>query len=288
MNDVGFIGTGVMGASMAGHLMEAGYTLHLYTRTKAKADTLVKNGAVWHESPADLARHADAVITMVGYPEDVESLYFGEDGLIRQAKQGALLIDMTTSSPVLAERIAAEADAAGLHALDAPVSGGDIGARNAELAIMCGGGARAFTLGEALFRIMGKKIEHFGGAGSGQFTKMANQIAVAGTMLGVAESLAFAEKAGLNTEQVLQTIETGAAGSFSLTKLGRRMIADDMEPGFYIKHFIKDMSIALDAAEEMKLELPGLSLARKLYSQLAEDGRADEGTQALIRWYEGG
>lgn len=285
MQNIGFIGTGVMGKHMASHLMEAGFTLHIYTRTKAKAEELLQEGAVWHETAGELASRCEAVITMVGYPSDVESIYFGEEGLLSRAEKGTLLIDMTTSEPDLAKKIAAAADEKKLHAMDAPVSGGDIGAKNGELAIMSGGSQKAFTLAEPLFQAMGKKIQLMGEAGAGQYTKMANQISIAGTMMGVAESLAFAQKAGLDPKQVIDTIETGAAGSFSLSRLGRKMIEEDFEPGFYIKHFIKDLRIAIDAAKELQLELPGLELAERLYRMLSEEGHADAGTQALIKRY---
>ncbi|WP_147802678.1 NAD(P)-dependent oxidoreductase [Alkalicoccus halolimnae] len=285
MTTIGFIGTGVMGKSMARHLLQGGHGLHLYTRTKSKAKDLLEEGAVWKESPGELASVSDVVITMVGYPEDVKEVYMGENGLIERAEAGALLIDMTTSDPALAAEIAEQAALKNIHVLDAPVSGGDIGAKNAELAIMAGGTEEAFAKAEPVFRLLGTNIRHLGKAGAGQSTKMANQIAIASTMMGVSESLVYAEKAGLNVEQVLDTIETGAAGSFSLSKLGRRMIAEDFEPGFYVKHFIKDMRIAVESAKKMGLELHGLELAESLYAQLAENGWENAGTQALIKYY---
>ncbi len=285
MQKIGFIGTGVMGKSMARHIMNAGYDLHIYTRTKAKAEDLLEEGAHWHDSPADLAREADAVITMVGWPSDVEEVFLNEEGLLRNAREGTLLIDMTTSSPQLAEQLAREAEAAGMLILDAPVSGGDTGARNAELAVMCGGESEAFEKARPLFEVIGSNIQHLGAAGAGQMTKMANQIAVAGTMMGVSESLAYAQKAGLDVNQVLETIETGAAGSVSMSRLGRRMLKEDYEPGFYIKHFIKDMRIALESAGNMELNLPGLELAESLYTKLSEEGWENAGTQALIKYY---
>lgn len=285
MKNIGFIGAGVMGKSMDSHLLDAGYQLHLYTRTKEKAESLLEKGAEWHETPATLAESCEAVITIVGYPKDVEEIYFGENGLLENAQEGTLLIDMTTSKPDLAVKIAEEAEKKRLLALDAPVSGGDIGAKNAALAIMSGGSKKAFTLAEPLFQIMGENIQLLGDAGAGQFTKMANQIAIASTMMGVSESLAYARSAGLDMEQVIDTIETGAAGSFSLSKLGRRMLEEDFEPGFYVKHFIKDMRIAIDSAKEMNLKLPGLELAESLYTKLAETGQEDAGTQVLIKYY---
>ena len=284
--DIGFIGTGVMGASMAGHLLDAGYRVHVYTRTKAKAEGLLTRGAVWHDAPATLAAACDAIVSIVGYPADVEELYLGEGGLIRNGKPGAYLIDMTTSSPSLAKRIGDAARERGMHALDAPVSGGDVGAREARLSIMVGGDAEAFEAVLPLLSRMGKNIVRQGGPGAGQHTKMCNQIAIASGMMGVCESLAYAQRAGLDPSTVLRSIETGAAGSWSLSNLGPRIIAGNFEPGFYVKHFIKDMKIALDSAEEMGLELPGLALARTLYERLSDAGFAEKGTQALYKLFE--
>lgn len=282
---IGFIGTGVMGKSMASHILDAGYRLNIYTRTKEKADSLLEKGAKWKETVKDLAADSDIVITIVGYPEDVEEVYFGENGLIANAGQGTILIDMTTSSPLLAERISNEAQENGLVSLDAPVSGGDAGAKNGTLAIMVGGGEYAYRAVLPLFRIMGENIILQGGAGAGQHTKMSNQIMIASTMIGACESLSYAEKAGLDPKNVLATISTGAAGSWTLDNLVPRMIAGDLAPGFYVKHFIKDMKIALQSAEEMNLDTPGLKLALSLYEKLADRGYEDNGTQALIHLY---
>jgi len=282
---IGFIGTGVMGASMAGHLIEAGYTVRVYTRTKAKAEPLLARGALWCDTPSELSASSDAVISIVGYPSDVERLYLAEDGIIANGKHGAIAIDMTTSSPSLARRIHAAAAARGMHALDAPVSGGDVGAREARLSIMVGGDREAFEAARPLFECMGKNIVLQGGPGAGQHTKMCNQIAIASGMMGVCEALAYAERAGLDPSSVLSSIESGAAGSWSLSNLGPRIIGGDFEPGFYVKHFIKDMKIALDAAEDMKLDLPGLSLARTLYERLSDKGYAEKGTQSLFKYY---
>lgn len=245
------------------------------------------DGAVWHDTPAQLAQACDVIITIVGYPKDVEEVYLGPDGLVAHAKEGAYLIDMTTSSPQLARRIYEAASAKGLHALDAPVSGGDVGAREARLSIMVGGDREAAEAVYPLLSTMGTNIVHQGEAGAGQHTKMCNQIAIASNMMGVCEALAYAESAGLDPETVLKSIESGAAGSWSLSNLGPRMIAGNLEPGFYIKHFIKDMGIALESAKEMNLVTPGLSLAESLYRQLAEKGYEDKGTQALIKYYTG-
>ena len=282
---IGFIGTGVMGASMAGHLIEAGYTVRVYTRTKAKAEPLLARGALWCDTPAELSASSDAVISIVGYPSDVERLHLAEDGVIANGKHGAIVIDMTTSSPSLARRIHAAAAARGMHALDAPVSGGDVGARAARLSIMVGGDREAFEAARPLFECMGKNIVLQGGPGAGQHTKMCNQIAIASGMMGVCEALAYAERAGLDPSSVLSSIESGAAGSWSLSNLGPRIIGGNFEPGFYVKHFIKDMKIALDAAEDMKLDLPGLSLARTLYERLSDKGYAEKGTQSLFKYY---
>jgi 3-hydroxyisobutyrate dehydrogenase len=266
---------------MVKHILSAGYPVHLYTRTKAKAEELLTLGAVWHDTPEELAAACDLTITMVGYPSDVEKLYLGEKGLLAAGKSGAGFIDMTTSSPSLAKRIHSAAAERGQFALDAPVSGGDIGAREARLSIMVGGDQSAFDQVLPILELMGKNIVLQGDAGAGQHTKMCNQIAIASGMMGVCESLVYAKQAGLNPETVLKSIESGAAGSWSLSNLAPRAIAGNFEPGFYVKHFIKDMKIALDATEEMKLQLPGLALARSLYEQLAELGYEDKGTQAL-------
>lgn len=278
---VGFIGTGVMGKSMAGHIRSAGYPLHVYTRTKSKAEVLLKQGAQWHDTPGDLAKSCDLIITMVGYPADVEEIYFGEQGLLATARTGTGLMDMTTSSPLLARRIAQAAQERGLFALDAPVSGGDVGAKEARLSIMVGGTPDDFAKVKPILEVMGKNIVLQGEAGAGQHTKMCNQIAIASGMLGVCEALVYARRAGLDPVQVLKSIESGAAGSWSLTHLAPRIIKGDFEPGFYVKHFIKDMKIALESAAEMQLDLPGLTLAHRLYEQLAELSYDEKGTQAL-------
>ncbi len=285
---IGFIGTGVMGNSMAGHLLAAGYPLTVYTRTRGKADGLLQRGAGWAENPAALARAADVVITMVGYPADVREVWLGAEGIFSGAKEGALLIDMTTSSPALARELAAAGEARGLMVLDAPVSGGDIGAKEARLSIMVGGAAAAFARAEPLLALMGKNIVRQGGPGCGQLTKLCNQVAIAGGMLAVCESLAFARGAGLEPERVLRSIESGAAGSWGLSNLGPRILRGDWAPGFFVKHFLKDLRLALEVAREEKLTLPGLALAEEMYARLAADGGADDGTQALFRLYEKG
>lgn len=285
---VGFVGLGIMGRHMAGHILRAGYPLHVYNRSPAKADALVAEGAVRAGSVAELAPECDVIITIVGYPADVEEVYLGGDGLIARAREGAVLIDMTTSSPALAEKIANAAAAREMQALDAPVSGGDVGARDAKLAIMVGGAAEALARVRPILQTMGSNIAHLGGPGAGQHTKMANQIAIASTMMGVAESLAYARAAGLDCDQVLDVIGAGAASSFLLNVLGRMIVKDDYSPGFFVHHFVKDMSIALTEAERMKLDLPGLAQAKRLYDRLVAEGYGEEGTQALYRLYRPG
>jgi len=283
---IGFIGIGVMGRSMAGHLLTAGYPLHVFNRTQSKAQDLLDRGAQWQDSPGKIAAVADVIITIVGFPNDVEAVYLGEDGILANAKSGSTVIDMTTSCPALADQIAQQAKAKGITAFDAPVSGGDIGAREARLSIMVGGDAEIFEKIKPLFEIMGKNIVLQGPAGSGQHTKMCNQIAIASGMMAITESMAYAKKSGLNPETVLKSIESGAAGSWSLTNLAPRVLKGDFAPGFFVKHFIKDMKIAIGSAEAMGLDLPGLALAKQLYEKLAARGSEDDGTQALFKLYQ--
>ncbi|MGG3466482.1 NAD(P)-dependent oxidoreductase [Neobacillus pocheonensis] len=283
---IGFIGTGVMGNSMAGHLLKAGYSLLVYSRTKEKAAELLESGAKWAASPKELAEKASVVFTMVGYPADVEEVYLGENGLIKHGLPGGYFIDMTTSAPSLAVRIYEEAKRRDIHAIDAPVSGGDVGAKEAKLSIMAGGEKDAFDTVRPLLEYLGTNIVYQGNPGAGQHTKMCNQIAIASNMIGVCEAIIYAEKAGLNPENVLKSITTGAAGSWSLSNLAPRMLNGNFEPGFYIKHFIKDMKIAMDEAEHMGMKVPGLALAKSLYDQLAEHGEGNSGTQALYKYWK--
>lgn len=283
---IGFIGLGVMGQSMAQNLIRAGFSLLVYSRTERKAQPLCEQGAQWKSSPAELAKEADIVISMVGYPADVEEIYLGAAGVLQTAKAGTCCIDMTTSSPALAKKIAQKAAEKGIFSLDAPVSGGDVGARQGTLAIMVGGEEKIFSELLPVFEAMGKNICYFGAAGSGQFAKMSNQIAIASNMMGVCEALFYAKKCGLDPEKLRQTIAAGAAGSWSLNNLGTRMLQGDFAPGFFIKHFIKDMKIALESAKDMGIELPGLVQAKKLYDELQADGKENLGTQALLQWYE--
>ncbi|MBD7983355.1 NAD(P)-dependent oxidoreductase [Sporosarcina sp. Sa2YVA2] len=279
---IAFIGIGVMGKSIVKHLLKADHEVTVFTRTKEKAEMLVNNGATWADSVAKAVKNAEIVITMVGYPSDVEEVYYA-DGILDHAAEGAILIDMTTSSPALAKRIYADAKSKRLFSLDAPVSGGDVGAQNGTLSIMCGGDQATFEKMEFLFKVFGSQIIYQGDAGAGQHTKMCNQIAIATNMIGVCEALAYGREAGLDLDTVLQSISSGAAGSWSLSNLAPRMIKEDFEPGFYVKHFLKDMDIALAEAEIMKLPLPGLQMARDLYNRLSEEGFGDKGTQVLYK-----
>lgn len=283
---VGFVGLGVMGKSMAGHILAAGYPLFVYTRTKSKAEPLLQKGAKWADSSKELAEKASVIFTIVGFPQDVEEVYLGENGLITNGRKHSYLVDMTTSSPTLAEKLYEEGKKKGISVLDAPVSGGDIGAREARLAIMVGGDKEAFDYVCPLFEIMGKNITYLGGAGAGQHTKMANQVAIASGMIGVCEALVYAKKAGLDVQKVVDTISTGAAASFSLSSYAPRILREDYSPGFFIKHFIKDMTIALNEAEKMGIPLPGLSLAKQMYEKLAAQGEENSGTQALYKYWE--
>ncbi|MCP4020690.1 MAG: NAD(P)-dependent oxidoreductase [Desulfobacteraceae bacterium] len=283
---IGFIGTGVMGSSMAGHILNAGFALHVYNRTKSRADNLVSKGAVWEDTIAGLSANCDVIITIVGMPGDVEAVYFSEDGILNHVRPGTIVIDMTTSSPELAKNIYQSAKERAIESLDAPVSGGDLGARNATLSIMVGGDEKIFDKLLPLFEIMGKNIVYQGEPGTGQHTKIANQIAIAASMVAVCESLAYAKKAGLDQKTVLKSIGPGAAGSWSLNNLGPRMIADDFDPGFFIKHFMKDMKIAANSSKDLGLATPGLDLARSLYQKLIDQGCENEGTQALYKLFK--
>jgi len=275
-----------MGCSMAGHLLSAGHDLEIYSRTQEKAKALIERGAAWANSPAEAARDAKIICSMVGYPKDVEEIYLGRRGILKSAKAGALCIDFTTSSPSLAEKIFKKAKKKKIAALDAPVSGGDVGAREGKLSIMVGGAPEAFKRARTIFECFGKTIVHQGKAGSGQHAKMVNQIMIAGTMLGMCEGLLYARTAGLNPETVLQSVGGGAAASWSLANLYPRILRKDFGPGFYVEHFVKDLGIALTEAKRMKLCLPTLKLAEKLYRRLRDNNGGKLGTQALIRQLE--
>ncbi len=284
---VGFIGLGVMGRSLVGHLLKAGYPVVVYTRTRATADSAVAAGAQWAATPAELASKCKLIFTMVGFPADVEEVFLGGSGLVNSAAPGALLVDLTTSTPALAKKIAVAASAKGLSALDAPVTGGDVGARNATLSLMVGGDAAAFARAEPVLRLFGPTVVHHGPAGSGQHAKMCNQIMIACTMIGMCEALAYARASGLDAQNLLKSTGGGGAASWALQNLAPRILAGNFAPGFYVKHFCKDLAIALASAKEMGLDLPGLALGEKLYRDLAAAGHADDGTQALWKLYEG-
>ncbi len=279
---IAFVGTGVMGKSMAGHLLKAGHEVVVYTRTKARAADLLAAGARWADSPAAAATGAAAAISMVGYPHDVEEVW---QGFLSTARPGCLLVDMTTSSPALARQLAAAATARGCRPLDAPVSGGDRGAREATLTIMVGGAEADFTAARPLFEAMGKTISLQGGSGAGQLCKLANQIAIASGMVAMAEALAFARANSLDLEAVLKALSGGGASSWALLNLAPRVLKGDFAPGFYVKHFVKDLRLALDVCREQRLTLPGLELAARMYEDTLAAGEGDLGTQALVRRY---
>jgi 3-hydroxyisobutyrate dehydrogenase len=283
---IGFIGTGVMGKNMANNLLQGGYSVVVYNRTKEKAMELLEKGATWASTPKEVAQRANVIFTIVGYPKDVEEVYLKDQGIIAHAKAGSYVIDMTTSTPTLAQKIYEEAKKKEIFVLDAPVSGGDVGAKEAHLSIMVGGDEEVFNDIRPLFELLGTNIVYQGKAGAGQHTKMCNQIAIASNMIGVCEAIVYAEKAGLDPEKVLTSITSGAAGSWSLSNLAPRMLAGNFEPGFYIKHFIKDMNIALEEAEAMGMETPGLTLAKSMYDRLEENGEENSGTQALYKYWQ--
>lgn len=283
MERIGWIGTGIMGASMCRHLLDAGYPVTLYNRTKSKAEELIAAGASYAETPRSVAEASDTVFTMLGYPADVREVYFGRNGLFDGVASGHCLVDMTTSEPSLAQEIAARAAGLGASALDAPVSGGDSGARGGTLAIMVGGEQQAFDTVRPAFDIMGGNVRLMGPAGAGQHTKMCNQTLVASNMIGVVESLLYAYKAGLDPEEVISVIGKGAASSWAINNIGPKIVAGDYAPGFYIKHFVKDMGIALDEAQRMGVALPGLAQVRQFYVAATAHGEGDLGTQGLYR-----
>ena len=279
---IGWVGTGVMGRWMCQHVMDLGYTATIFTRTKSKADPLLKAGATWAGSPAEVAESSDIIFTIVGFPEDVRQVYLGENGILTTAKSGSIVVDMTTTEPSLAIEVYQTAQAQGVSSIDAPVSGGDVGARKARLAIMIGGDQEAVDAIHSLFEAMGKNIVYQGEAGSGQHTKMCNQITISGTMIGVCEALLYGAKAGLDLEIMLSTISKGAAGCWSLENLAPRVLKRNFDPGFFVEHFIKDMGIALDEAKRMGISLPGLSLVHQLYLATQAQGHGRLGTHALM------
>lgn len=280
---VGWIGIGVMGRSMCGHLLKAGHPVSLFTRTREKAAELLAGGASWCKTPGEVARRSDVIFTMVGFPSDVEQIYMADDGILAGVRAGSIVCDMTTSEPSLAVKIYQEARTRSAASLDAPVSGGDVGAREGKLAIMVGGDTPAFDAVLPLFQKMGETIALMGGPGSGQHTKMANQIVIAGNMIGMVESLLYTHKAGLGLDAMIDIVGKGAASSFSLNNLGRRIAKGDFNPGFYIKHFVKDMGIALQEARRMNLSLPGLALVNQFYISAQALGLENLGTQGLYK-----
>ena len=280
---IGWIGTGVMGQSMCSHIIKAGYNVAVYNRTKEKADELVKMGAQWCSNPKEVAEKSDVVFTIVGFPNDVKEVYLGENGILNGIKEGTILVDMTTSEPTLAQLIYEEAKKKGAHSIDAPVSGGDVGARQGTLAIMTGGDKDVYDKVLPFFELMGKNIAYLGKAGAGQHTKMSNQILIASTMIGVVESLLYAYKAGNDLAEVIDVIGKGAAGCWSINTLGPRIVDGNFDPGFFIKHFVKDMGIALQEAKIMKLALPGLALAYQFYVSSMAIGLENLGTQGIYK-----
>jgi 3-hydroxyisobutyrate dehydrogenase len=281
--NIGWIGAGTMGLSMCGHLLNAGYPVTVYSRTRERAEPLLASGAVWADTPALVAADAEIVFTMVGLPSDVREVMLGADGVLSTFSSGGVIVDMTTSEPSLAKELYAAARERGIDSIDAPVSGGDVGARNAALSIMVGGDAEPVARVRPLFEVMGKTIVHQGPAGAGQHTKMVNQTLIATGMIGVCEALLYAHKAGLNPETVLESFGGGAAGSWSLSNYAPRMLNGDYAPGFMVEHFLKDMEITLAEARRMDLALPGLALAHELYLAVKAQGGGRDGTQSLIR-----
>jgi len=278
---VGWVGTGVMGRSMCGHLIDKGFATTVYNRTQSKAEPLLAKGATWAGNPREVAEQSDVVFTIVGFPRDVREVVLGAKGALAGTGEGNLLVDMSTSEPSLAIEIAEEAKAKGVYSVDAPVSGGDIGAREARLSIMIGGDREAVEALQPCWEAMGKTIVHQGGPGAGQHTKMVNQTLIATNMIGVCEAMLYAHKAGLELDAVMESVASGAAGSWSLSNLGPRIIKNNFDPGFFVEHFIKDMGIALDEAQRMGLALPGLALAKQLYLAVQAQGHGRDGTHAL-------
>lgn len=286
MKTIGFIGIGVMGKSMVRNLVKHGYEVSIYSRTKSKAEELINEGITWCDDVASCVKDKDIVMSIVGYPKDVEEIYFGENGIIQNAKENAYIIDLTTSSPMLAKKIYEEAKKYHLYAYDAPVSGGDVGAKNGTLSIMVGGNQDHFNDILDVFKAIGTNINYVGEAGFGQHTKMANQIALTGAIAGVCEAMSYAKNTGLDVQTMLNCISSGAAGSWQMSNMAPRILNNDLNPGFFIKHYIKDMTIALEEAKNADIHLEMSDLVLKMYEQLAKDGYEDLGTQALIKYYK--
>lgn len=286
MKKIGFIGVGIMGKSMVRNLMKAGFELHIFARTKAKVEDVIREGAVFHETIADCVKGCEAVITMVGYPADVEEVYLKEGNIFDSAQEGAYLIDMTTSSPTLAQKLYEEGTKRGYHVADAPVTGGDIGAKNGTLSILFGGDKEDYEACMPLFEAMGTNINYQGAAGNGQHAKLANQIMIAGTLSGVCEALSYAKAKGLDREVLVRSVATGAAGSKQLDTFAPKILNEDFAPGFFLKHFIKDMKLSVEEAEKSGLTLEVLNTALQNYIELEDQGYGDLGTQTLIKHYE--
>ena len=278
---IGWIGTGIMGNPMAKHLLNAGYKLNVYNRTKEKAVELISMGCSWVDTPAEIAASSDVIVTIIGFPKDVEECYFGEQGIFKKIKPGTILIDMTTTKPSLAIKISEQADKAGAEFIDAPVSGGQVGAVNGTLSIMIGGKKNVVDSVLPLFQVFGKNMVYQGKAGAGQHTKMCNQITIAGTMIGVCEGLIYGAKAGLDLNTMLESITKGAAGCWTLDVLAPKVVKGDYAPGFSVDNFVKDLTIVLEEAEAMKLSLPGVALVKQLYISLKAMGNGSSGTQSL-------
>ena len=285
LKKIGFIGTGIMGAAMAGHLMDAGFEVSVYNRTKSKADKLVERGAKWCSSPGECAKGQDVVITIVGYPKDVEQVYLSDDGIIANAKEGAYIVDMTTSSPTLAEKIYNAAKSKHINAVDAPVTGGDTGAKNATLTIFVGGDETTFNALKPMFEVIGKNIAYMGTAGAGQKSKMSNQIALAGALAGACEAFAYAKAAGLDINKVYNTISTGSAGSVQMTNIVKRGLDGDFKPGFMMKHLAKDLAIGNETGTSYGTALPILAMVLSQLRKMESEGKGNEGTQALLKYY---
>lgn len=286
LKKIGFVGTGIMGAAMAGHLMDAGFEVSVYNRTKSKAQKLIDRGAKWCDTVSKLAKNQDVIISIVGYPKDVEQIYLAEDGIINSAREGAYLVDMTTSSPILAEKIFDVAKRKNLHAVDAPVTGGDVGAKNATLTILVGGDKEDFQALKLVFEVIGKNIVYEGAAGAGQKTKIANQIAIAGTLAGVCEAFAYAKASGLDVEKVYSAISTGAASSFQMTGVARQGLYGNFNPGFMLKHLAKDLAIGTETSAVYGKTLPILETVLNEVRKMEESGAGSEGTQALLKYYD--
>lgn len=287
MQKIGFIGTGVMGSGIINNLLKANYDVDIYTRTEAKAEPLIAKGAKWLADPKSVAEDADIIFSMVGFPQDVEDVYFKDNGILAGVSAGKIVVDMTTSKPSLAQKIGEQAESMGVQAIDAPVSGGDVGARDGNLTIMVGGSKEAYETLKPIFAVIGKTNHYFGPYGSGQHAKMANQIMIAGCMTGLTEMFAYAKAAGLDTQAVMETVEGGGGDNWSLENYGPRILKGDFKPGFYSKHFLKDLRISLEESDKMKLDLPGTKQAKQLYETLVDDKKlGNDGTQALIKlWW---